>query len=146
MDIEQERYPLSKFNRQISKLPSFYTSVPVVVASKNLHVPKLANLTKPEFTLDFIKKNYGVNMYVMLLFGQLTTKMHTRYVDNLSWAVYHNNRIGDTTKTLFSVLLPSFPNDSKSVAMIKLFNGLTECSQYRQPWADTCYSMWPTTL
>ena len=57
MGIEQERYPLSKFNRQISKLPSFYTSVPVVVASKNLHVPKLANLTKPEFTLDLIKEN-----------------------------------------------------------------------------------------
>ena len=57
MGIEQERYPLSKSNRQISKLPSFYTSVQAVVASKNLHVPKLANLTKPEFTLDLIKRN-----------------------------------------------------------------------------------------
>ena len=57
MGIEQERYPLSNFNRQISKLPSFYTSVPVVVASKNLHVPKLTNLTKPKFTLDLIKEN-----------------------------------------------------------------------------------------
>ena len=45
MGIEQERYPLSKSNRQIYKLPNFYTSVPVVVASKNLHVPKLANQT-----------------------------------------------------------------------------------------------------
>ena len=57
MGIGQERYPLSKSNRQISKLPSFYTSVPVVVASKNLHVPKLTNLTKLAFTLDLIKEN-----------------------------------------------------------------------------------------
>ena len=55
MGIEQERYPLSKSNRQISKLPGFYTLVSVVVASKNLHVPKLTNLTKPEFTIDLIK-------------------------------------------------------------------------------------------
>ena len=56
MGIEQERInPLSKSNRQISKLPSFYTLVSVVVASKNLHVPKLTNLTKPELTLDLIK-------------------------------------------------------------------------------------------
>ena len=39
MGIEQERYPFSTSNGQISKLPSFYTSVPVVVASKNPHVP-----------------------------------------------------------------------------------------------------------
>ena len=57
MGTEQERYPLSKSNRQFSKLPSFDTSVPVVVASKNLHVPKLTNFTKPEFTLDLIKEN-----------------------------------------------------------------------------------------
>ena len=77
----------------------------------------------------------------MLLFGQLTTKMHTRYVDHVSWSVYHSNGIGDTTKTSISVLLPTFPNDSKPVAMIKPLNGLKECSQYRQPWANTCYSM-----
>ena len=63
------------------------------------------------------------------------------YVYHLSWAVYHNNKIGDTKKTSISVLLPSFPNDSKPVAMIKYSNGLKECRQYRQPWADTCYSM-----
>ena len=53
MGIEQERFPLSKSNRQISKLPSFYTSVPVV-ANKNPYVPKLTNLTKP---INMIKEN-----------------------------------------------------------------------------------------
>ena len=52
---------------------------------------------------------------------------------HVSWAVYHSNGIGDTRKTSISVLLPLFPNDSKSVAMIKHFNGLKECCQYRQP-------------
>ena len=41
----------------LQHLQLLHTSVPVVVASKNLHVPKLANLTKPEFTLDLIKEN-----------------------------------------------------------------------------------------
>ena len=80
-------------------------------------------------------------MYVMFLFDQLTTKMHTRYVDHASWAVYHSNGIDDTKKTSISVLLSLFPNDSKSVATIKHFDGLKGCCQYRQPWADTCYSM-----
>ena len=62
MGIELERYPLSKSNRQIFKLRSYYTSVPIMVASKNPHVPKLTDLTKLEFTLDPLKKIYGVNM------------------------------------------------------------------------------------
>ena len=33
--------------------------------------------------------------------------------------LYHSNGIGDTRKTSISVLLPLFPNDSKSLAMIK---------------------------
>ena len=40
-------------------------------------------------------------------------------MDHVSWAVYHSNGIGDTRKTSISVLLPLFPNDLKSVAMIK---------------------------
>ena len=63
MGIEQERYPLSQSNRQISKLPSFYTSVPVVVASNNPHVPKQTNLTRPEFTHDLIKEMVSACMW-----------------------------------------------------------------------------------
>ena len=40
-------------------------------------------------------------------------------MDHVSWTVYHSNGISDTRKTLISVLLPLFPNYSKSVALIK---------------------------
>ena len=76
-----------------------------MVGSKNPHVPKLTYLT--EFTLDLIKEDLcGVNMYVMLLVGQLTTKMNMRLI------AYHINQIYDARKTLF-------PNDTKYVAMIQ---------------------------
>ena len=116
-----------------------------MVASKNPHVPKLTDLTKLGFTFDLIKQNLWCQ-YVRDVISQPINNTDEQELDHVSLAAYHSNQINDTRRTSVSVLLPLFPNDSKSVAMIKHSMDFKKCCQYCQPWADTCYSVLPTTL
>ena len=122
--IEQPRYPLAKSSRKISKLPHDYTSVPAVVAIKDPAVPEVTDLQAPNPRCDIMTETQWCQHVCDAINTQSDLdNMNEKPNEDrqrVSWAAYHANRQDDNeVQTSLSALLPLFPDDSKSAAMIK---------------------------
>lgn len=125
--IDQARAPLSKSNRVIAKLPNNYTSVPAVVAIKAPSIPEINELKKPNSIVDVAVENQWCQ-HVCDVISAAEDLDHPNNESTLnetenkhvSWAAYHaTNQSENSTPTAISTLLPLFPDDSKSLSMIK---------------------------
>ena len=121
---DQEQIQLATSSRKITKLPDDYTLVPAVVANKNPSLPEVANLQKPETVVNLEPElQWCQHVYNTLSEAENLDHLHEEPSEsdtqNVSWAAYHANLQSEECKTSISALLPLFPDDSKSVAMIK---------------------------
>ena len=122
---KQERDTFLKSGKTISKLPDSYTMVPPVTAyRKELPLPDLPGLVRSDGTK--VKERVGDEYkWCEHVTRVIETELNSQDEKDLhvSWAAYHANEmpaeIVQTPPLTTSALLPLFPDDSKSVAMIK---------------------------
>uniref|UniRef100_UPI00358DF98B uncharacterized protein isoform X2 n=1 Tax=Myxine glutinosa TaxID=7769 RepID=UPI00358DF98B len=120
---EQMRIPLTKSGKKVRKLPESYTLVPAVSALKNgLPVPEVCGLMQSDCSLMTAavaeEQRWCDHISNVVDDGNADKDIH------VSWGAYHATRIEssettDNGPTAVSALLPLFPDDSKSIAMIR---------------------------
>jgi hypothetical protein len=127
VSIEQAHYPLANSNCKIVKLPNDYTSVPAVMGIKDPPIPEINELKKPDSKVDLVAETQWCHhvcdaISVPQDLDNSNEEPNGEARKHVSWAAYHANHEDeseDESKTAISALLPLFPDDSKTVAMIK---------------------------
>ena len=113
---------LDLLSRQIPTLPESYTSLTPVTAKQDVIIPP----TQSTLTCDPELVNTAIEEEVK--WQSNTCRLITEGVhsvdDSISWAAFHSNQepLHDFEVTI-GYLLPLFPDDSKSVAMIRHVHG-----------------------
>ncbi len=116
---DQERPQFKKGSRNISKLPDAYTMVPPVEAPRaKLTIPDGVEFdndaTTGELTKAAVEDEKAWCEHVM-------NSTEGKDIGHVSWASYHANLLDDAEPATpcLAALLPLFPDESKSTAMIK---------------------------
>ena len=116
--------PITKSGKKVNRLSEEYTLVPAVTTvKKHLPIPEVCNLAQSNCSRlpEEVTKEYKWCDYVASFVDEKKNKSGKDV--QVSWAAYHtkNSHSGKSDnhspKTV-SALLPLFPDDSKSVAMI----------------------------
>lgn len=117
---------ITKSGKKVNRLAEEYTLVPpVTVVKKHPPIPDVCNLVQSNCSrlLEEVAKEYKWCDHVSSLVDDKNTNKSDKDVQ-VSWAAYHakNSHSGesnDHSPTTVSALLPLFPDESKSVAMIR---------------------------
>lgn len=108
--------------KKLSALPISYTSVPPAVkCSLSVSIPPCSDFQEVNTEyVDLLEREWCERTCKLLTDCSLET---VRENSPLSWAAFHSQRLTDahykTEQPAISALLPLFPEDSKSVAMMK---------------------------
>lgn len=124
---EQTRVSISRSGKKISKLPDSYTLVPAAsVAKDEPPVPEVCGLKQPSCSLmnNAVAEENDWCDHLSKIIDEGNYDSTSGKDLHISWAAYHSRRqqLEETPilgPAAVSALLPLFPNDSKSVAMIR---------------------------
>ena len=124
---EQTRVSISRSGKKVSKLPDSYTLVPAAsVAKDEPPVPEVCGLKQPSCSLmnNAVAEENDWCDHLSKIIDEGNYDSTSGKDLHISWAAYHSRRqqLEETPilgPAAVSALLPLFPNDSKSVAMIR---------------------------
>lgn len=109
--------------KKVISPPESYTLVPAVAAvNKLIHVPEVPGLVESSWTMmaDVVEEEYKLCECVR---KAINPNVEHQVELHVSWAAYHakRNELAEVNQSgpTVTALLPRFPDDSKSVVMIR---------------------------